>query len=241
MKSNRLNDAIRNAREFTERCNNFPVFEVAGFIQAYLHGDLKLGMRNALGEKPEYGFVISAANPTGNDWREGSLHFDPYDTQLRWEYIDGQKALMLSHNVEQMEGVKQFIPSTVRFQRFDDRTFPLGERLYEFTPLVAVAGEDGSTVDDGKISIVNKALAVAISERRSEDIEAASDSINVGAGLDLECQRQWRFLNSNDDIVRGIRWQLFDDHLNVFIEPSIKARFEGWELGYGPIDRGLGV
>jgi hypothetical protein len=235
-----LDNRIRKARELTERCNNFPMFEVAGFVQAYLHGELELGVRDTLGEEPNYGLVISAAYPTGNEGPEG-LHFNPYDIQLRRKNIDGQKALMLSHNVEQMEGVKKFIPSIVRFQRFDDRAFPLGEPLYEFTPLVAVAGEDGSTVDDGKISIVNKVLAVAVSERRSEDIEATSDSINVGAGLDLECQRQWRFLNSNDEIVRGIRWQLFDDHLNVFIEPSIKARFEGWELGYGPIDRGLGV
>ena len=236
-----FDDAICKARELAERCNNFPMFEVEGFIQAYLHGELKLGVRRTFGEKPNHGFIVSAWPPTGNNRREGAFHFNPNDAEIYRTNLDREEALMLSHNVEQMEGVKQFIPSIVRFQRFDDRAFPCGERLYEFTPLVAVAGEDGSTVDDGKISIVNKVLAVAVSERRSEDIEATSDSINVGTGLDLECQRQWRLLNSSDDIVRGIRWQLFDDHLNVFIEPSIKARFEGWELGYGPIDRGFGV
>jgi hypothetical protein len=236
-----VDDRIRKARELTERCNNFPMFEVAGFVQAYLHGELELGMRDTLGEAPNYGFVISAMHPTGDDGREGAVHFNPYDTQLRRKNIDGEKTLMLSHNVEQMEGIKKFVPSIVRFQRFDDRSFPCGERLYEFAPLVAAAGENVATFDYGKVGVINKVLAVAVSERRSEDIEAASDRIDVGAGFDLKRQRQRRFVNSNYSIVQGIRWQLFDDYLNVFIEPSVKARLEVWELGFGPIDRGFGM
>jgi len=224
-----FNDRVRQVRKLVQRCNNLPAWEVVGFAQAYLRGEINVGLRCTLGEETDFGFIISAARrPTdsGND---------------AWSGVHGQQTLMLSHNVEHMKGVKQLIPSLVRFQLFDDISFRCGERLYEFTPLVVSPGEFLGAVGNREVSVVNKRLAVAVSERRSENVETASDRVEVSASFDLESQRQRLFFNRHEGIVRGMKWLLSDGHVQVLIKPNIKALLEGWELGFGPTDRGLGV
>jgi len=235
------NDRVRKCGELVQCYNDLPMVEVSGFIQAYLHGEINLGIRCALGDETNYGFIIAAAHPAGSDWRKRLAQSPGHETQLGGSDFDSQQALMLADNVEQMEGVKKVVPSLVRFQRFDDGLFRCGERLYEFVPFVVPCVEVGSTRSDWKVSVVNQRLAVAVGKGRGENIETAPNGVDVNASLNLERQRQRLFFDRQKDILRSIRWQLFASHVNVVFEPSIQSYLEGWELGYGPIDRGPSV
>jgi hypothetical protein len=41
--------------------------------------------------------------------------------------------------------------------------------------------------------------------------------------------------------VRSWRWLLFDDQIEIALPPGGEASFEGWELGYGPVNACLSV
>ncbi len=210
-------DRLRQARELTERCNNLPMWEVTGFIHAYEHAEINFGLRMLFGEEANYGFVISAAHPTTS-----------YSNNMGHDF-DCQKTLMLSDNIQKMEGVEKIIPSFVRFQRFDDSSFHGGHGLYKFRPF--------KSISNGEVSLVTVSLAVAVGERHSQNVEATSDSVDVGSSLDLERERETRFFLRYHNIVRNLRWLLFERYVSVLIEPAIESAFEGWQLGFGPIDR----
>jgi hypothetical protein len=70
-------DRIRKARELGERRSDWPMFEVSGFVDAYLHGQFNLGLRCALGEYTNYGFVISTAHPASGNRRKVLLSPQP--------------------------------------------------------------------------------------------------------------------------------------------------------------------
>jgi hypothetical protein len=230
---------LRKASKLTQRCNNLPMFEVAGFVQAYLCGELRLGLFNRLGDEPKGGFVISALHPTLRD--SGEIFESSRNREHMGSNVDIQEPLMLSSNIKIVEGEDKFIPSVVRFQRFDDKSFSVRDRLYEFGTLVITCDKDIVTLDDREVCVVNKVLAVATGERCGENIQAAPNCIGVSSDLDLERQRQRGFSGVYNEIISGIFWNLFDDHLQVVVEPSIKPRLKGWELGFGPIDRGLSM
>lgn len=152
---------------------------------------------------------------------------------------------MLADNIQFMESVEKVISpsilSFVWFQRFDDGAFGAGERLYEFVPLETLQVEDLGAGDDRKVSIVNKPWAVAARESCRKDVQTASNGVDVCANLDLEVERQRLFFTRYYDIIRGIRWKLYNSGVKVSVEPCVKTRLKGWELGHGPIDRGLRV
>jgi hypothetical protein len=233
------NDAVCKAREFTDRCNNLPMFEVRGFVKAYLCGELKLGMFHRLGNETDGGFVISALHPTRLD-RGKLAHLGVVSEVLR-PNINFQEPDMFSNDVKVMEGKEKPIASIVRFQAFDDTSLSIRERLYEFGTLVTTCGEEFFTLRDRKVCVINKVLAVTSSKRDGENIKTASNGVDVSSSLNLEVQRQRRFLDRYNDVIAGIRWQLFDDHVQVSVEPATKPLLESWEFGYGPIDRGLSV
>lgn len=240
-------DRLRKVGEFVERCNNLPMWEVRGFAQAYLHGELDLGLLSLGGESQNCGFIISARNPSGSNRSEhfGDVAPSEHGKRARANFR-GQQSLVLSNNVELMEGPKKIIPSLVWLQRFDDTSFLGGQGLYKFSPFEAFSVGDSSSQDagvanDGEVSLVNERLAVAVGESASQNVETATNGVDVCASFDLERDWQRAFLNRHHDIVRGVIWQLFDDHVNVIFEPSIKPLLKNWEIGFGPIDRRLSV
>lgn len=235
-----LDDRIREARELAERCNDADPVHVGRFIDAYASGEIQLGIRCALSEKTQYGFLIGAAHVRNRKGRKVPNGI-PSHTQSRGVNLHREQSYMLSNNVEVMEGVKGFITSFVRFQRYDNVAFLGGEGLYEFMPFVVPISEGLMAGGNRKVSIVNKRWAVALSKGCGKNVEAASNGIDVSANLDLECERERFFLRSNNEIVRNIRWQLFDTYIHICVEPSVQPRLEGWEFGYGPVDRRLSI
>lgn len=126
---------IRQARELTQRCNNLSMFEVAGFIQAYLHGEINFGFRCAFGEETNCGFIVSAAQPSSRQRSESLTQRPAHDAETGEPDFGRQEPLMLPYNVELMEGVEKIIPSLVRFQRFDDGLFLYGSAFTNLAPL----------------------------------------------------------------------------------------------------------
>jgi len=226
-------DRTGKASEKRECGNNR---KVNVFGHNYARGIFRYGVKMAFGDQPQYGFVIGAAHVAG---RNGDKEIVSLEAHCRGDYLNFKEPFVLADNVESMEGVKGVIPSFIRFQVFNDIALNGGEGLYEFTPLIPVGSKGLGINGDWKINVVNIRYAIASGERASENIQAAPNDIDVSSGFDKERQRQWLFFCRYYDIVRRIRWKLFNTHVDVVIEPDIQALFEGWELGYGPIDCGL--
>jgi len=147
-----------------------------------------------------------------------------------------EQTYVFSNNVEVMEGVKGFVPSFVWGEVFDDISYLGGEGLYEFVPFVIPARESIVTGRHGKVSIVNKSWAVALGKSHRKNVKAASDCVEVGSSFDLERERERFFLRGYNEIVRHIRWQLFDAYIDVRFAPGIEPQLKGLELGCGPVD-----
>lgn len=242
------NNGLGEVGELVERCNNLSMREVRGFVQAYLRGEFNLGLLYTLGDETNYGFIWSAAHVAwAGNGGEGFRGVSPARdfNQSRMD-IDGYQSLMLSDNVEPMEGVKKVIPSLIRFKRFDDSSFLGGEGLYKFRPFEALASSEGVHKlgvgrRNGKVCVINERMAVAVCQGASENVKAASDSIDVGPRLNLECERQRLFFDRHHHVVRNIFWLFSDGYVYVTLKPSIGSLPEGWEFDYGPVDRGLSV
>jgi hypothetical protein len=152
--------------------------------------------------------------------------------------------MMLPDNVQIVQRAEEMIPvlSSLRVQRFDDSSFLGGERLYEFVPFVSLPGEEDCLAGgDRKVSIVSKRLAVAVRQNARQDVEAASNGVEADASFDLECERERLFFRDYHHIIRNVSWLLSDSQVHIIAEPSIKLLLQKWEVGFGPIDRGLGV
>jgi len=244
-----IDDRIRKARELAKSCNYFPAWEIIGLGKAYLRGELNMGlMRRVFDDKANCGFVWSCSRtrPTtmNRDECVESVPRSRNDKNPWSSRIDGKQPCMLSQNVEVMESAERIVTclSFVRFQRFDDSSFLGGKGLYEFVPFESLTGyKDCSARSDREVGIIFKSLAVAVSKRVRENIQAASDRIQVDTSLDLERERERLFFFGHYHIIRNIRWLVSDRQANIIVEPSIKPFLKGWEIGFGPIDRSLSV
>jgi hypothetical protein len=232
-----FDDRLRKAREIVERSNNRFSFRHPRFVDRYREGTCNVGLRRALADECQYGFVISAY-PSGGD-RMDRASPAGYSEKCR-SRLDSKQSAMLAHDVELMEGPQKVIPSIIRFQRFDDVSFGRGKPLYAF--------ETGERVDKVVEAAVNREVgfrvltfAVARRERAGEDIQATANRVDVSPCLDIECQRQRLFFDRYYELVRNIRIRVFEGYFNIEMEPGVDPFVEGWELGYGPVNACLSV
>ena len=101
-----IDNGLREISELVERCNNLPMWEVSGFVEAYLWGDLNLGLLCTLGDNANYGFIWSAAHPSrGNARERANILRAPKNSDSCGLDFSGQLPLMLSDNVKNMQGV----------------------------------------------------------------------------------------------------------------------------------------
>lgn len=236
-----LDDRVRQARELMQRANYWHSADQVSFIERYITGKLEIGFRRALGEQPQYGFVLHGY-PSGSDHSEMVLNA-PYaeDAQLLRVNHSRNQLSVLPHSVELMERPKRRVAAFIRFQLFKDATFALGEALYEFSPTIFSGEESGLGLDDREINLVRPRYAVAIRQRCGEHIKRASDGVQIHADFDIEGARERFFRDGGDNIVRGITLRLFDRECEVIVEPSVAPLLQGWESGFGPLDASLGV
>jgi hypothetical protein len=236
-------NGVREGAELTDRFNNSLLIERASLVDCYVRGDIEFGIINPiLFEQTKYGFAIYA-DPRGNG-RENILgHMSPCadDKKIgenRWR----DESLVLAHDIETMEGTKRFIPSLIRLQRFDFDSFALGKPLYEFRSLVSMTRlKDRLGRSNGKIAVLGIRHVIAIGETASQNIEAASNGVDVSTCLDHETERKRRLLDCHYNLIRDIRIGVSRSDFDVLLEPNRQLLFEGWQLGYGPVDASLSM
>jgi hypothetical protein len=147
---------------------------------------------------------------------------------------------MLTHDIELMEGPQKSIPAFIRFERFDDLSFRIGEPLYSFDTLFGIDRVLVTPINwKMGLGIVRHAIACGYSG--GEDIQATSDDVYVDPSFDVEAERKRLFFNSHYEVVRGWRFRIFNFHIDVDAGPFCNPFLEGWEFGYGPINGSFGV
>ena len=208
-----------------------------GFVERYIRGELKLGLLLSLGDAPQYGFTINVwKEPVryGMD-RAPNLHA-PHNERGRAS-LGCQKPPMLTQNVKLMEAIQRVVPSVVWLDRFDKFPRSAGQLLYKFIAPIISIGEIPAAVCDGEVDLVWEEYWFGLSPIDSpcENIEAASQGVDIGTGLDIERERERLFLAENKRIVEGVRWYVSDDHIDVAFEPELKPLLKEWNVGYGPI------
>jgi len=234
-------DGIRKAREIVEWSNNRLPRRQVSIIDRYIRGDLKIALRRSIIEKSEYGFLIEPERHQRNRNKIEESLLGSGQTHCARSNFDIDQFPMLTHDVELMQGVERFVPSIIRFQRFNLCSLDIWQPFYKFMSLIATGGEGVGAAGDWKIGVVWPTRAVAYCERRREHIQTAANGMDVHAEIDIERERQESFLRAHYDAVRNWRFRLFDAYVDVIGEPGGHPLFEGWEVGYGPIDAGLCV
>ncbi len=234
-------DKLRRVHEIVENSNDWFALQT-GFIDRYVRNELHLVIRSALPDLAQYGFLVEAQRPSrdGDEIAVGGLPAD--HGQPQGPHLDFQEPSVFPLDVELMEEPKRLVPSLIRFQRFDHLTWQIGEPLYEFRALKPAPGfENHLGLRDRKVMVVGLRYAVAVGERRSHNINAAAQSVDIGPGLDVERARQRSFWDRHYRVIRALRWRLFNTYFDIGPKPCTEAFRETWELGYGPLNAGLSV
>ena len=124
-----VDDRVRKVRELVERGNNWFRGRECGFTERYIRGELHLVGRRTMGEEADCGFLVVHPHPTSSDGNKVLAEAPTRDVKSARVCSDAEQPLMLSQNIELMQGPQKIVPSLVRFQRFDSRSFGRGERL----------------------------------------------------------------------------------------------------------------
>lgn len=229
-------DKIRKSGEMVERANYWLSKTDTRFFDEYVGGVLNFGFFHVLGDQCQEGFTISRTHlpKFGDD--ELSISGFPSNAEMRGGVIDSQKSVVFSRDVECMEGKDGVIPSTIRLQRFDDLSHIIGNRPYKFRPFVVPSMEGINAFGDRKVNVVATSYVVAIGDTGRKNIKRCADYIDVSANLDAERERKIALLDRYQKVMRNVRICLFDDHADVVVAPSCQSFFEGWQIGYGPVD-----
>ncbi len=236
-----LDDRVRQARELTRRFNHIFAAREAGLAERYLGGELQLVACRILSDAPKDGFVLSAVREDDLAYEDISERPDLRDMQALRQDIDVDKSPVLAQNVELVQLNQQRVSSRIRFQRFDDRTFGVRQPLYKFMRPILSSREGARAAGDWEIRVFGLTYAVTLGERCGEDIETASNNVDVSAKLNVERERERSFFDRYYQVVSSWRWLLFDNDFDVLAEPSLDPFDEGWQLGFGPINACFGV
>jgi hypothetical protein len=196
-------------------------------------GDINIGLRRASRDEPQYGFIINRCDK--RNWFEAETR-GPSDGYRTGVYINGKQPSVLSNDIQLAESPERWIPSLIRFQVFDKAAFVVGKCLYEFGSLVPTFPISRQTGSDGKLNLFIPSYAETACQRRGENIEAASDGVDVGARFDDEAERQKLFFDRYHHLIRGVALNVDNVGIDVVAQPGIDLGLEGWEVGYGPIN-----
>jgi hypothetical protein len=148
---------------------------------------------------------------------------------------------VLSSDVELVECEQGIIPSRIRLQRFEDVSGVGREGLYQFITFESPLGKLGGVGGDRKIHFMPPKYRVALGNRHGEQVEATADTIDDSTRLGVE--DGWKGLNITElnEVLSHLRVSLSDETIMFVVDPGFEPLFECWDMGYGPVDTGLGV
>jgi hypothetical protein len=83
--------------------------------------------------------------------------------------------------------------------------------------------------------------AVSCGEGGGEEIKSAASGIDDCASVANDERVDGALLMSYQNLISGVRIRLYDKFIWAASLPGKEALLQDWDLGYGPINRGLGV
>lgn len=232
--------------ESAQQRNDRFVYQVeSGFVESYINNRRYIAIRRAKHvtspNSPQDGFLVMVHNGFGSVDHEPvrEQHCGADDVGVRYD-----EPFMLEKMIELVEGPQGVIPSLVRAQRFDDRSFAIGQPMFAFLavqPPIRIRSAD-SCIEDGEVRIAARLYAIAARERRGEHIETGAEKMDHRTGAHVEHPGHGRFFDRDDEImIPRIRIALSAEGIWLTAYPSVECFVDNWDLGYGPIDGGVGV
>ena len=163
------------------------------------------------------------------------------DNEYSSNISDGNESVMLASNVKMVEIVENVVPSFVWFEAFESVPVGLGKPRYFFVTGVFGIKKRVDTLENGEAHVFWRNEAVSLGKRQREEVKTGARAIDDSADLGVDDPRQRVTLSDLDDLLASLTIYLVDGAIGALVDPSFKSRFQGWELGYGPIDCGLSV
>lgn len=231
---------VNTTCELAQHANHWHMDEAkARFVERYLQGDLGRNERRSCGEAEDYGLVFVVA-PNGPHSRKVHRQGD-----LSWPWSDFDQPLMLSQNVELVQGIKMPVTSEVWLQRFDRRNFGLRKPLFAFDTFLYpthLALKVPRELPNGEVGILARLHAVPARERCRKQVESAAHCIDDRADLSVDDRiEESEAIRDQQDLARTLRIRLSDDRIWASADIGDDALFKNWDMGYGPVECGLGV
>jgi hypothetical protein len=236
--------AHHGLRHFSVRKPNFRL------VEHYERGDLCVAVRKAERDSPfgtkssQDGFVFQALNLAGAP--EKHTIFRPTRVTAPKEEARSirpsrNQAFVFPQYVELVEGPNGVIPSLVWPERFDRDLIGPGKPLFAFDACQRIdhfllGGKDR------KVRVSVRILAVPAGECRSEQVQGGPDAIDDGANFGVHDRIEGSHQCGNKQLFSGLRIVLDVDVIKAFVGgPVQEFCLEDFDLGYGPVNGGLGV
>ena len=91
------------------------------------------------------------------------------------------------------------------------------------------------------MGVVARSHAIALGQRSREEIKRASERVYYRSNVCVQDGWQRRFLERYPSLPASLRIQIDDSQIYVVLVPFQEPPFEDWDLGFAPIDGGLGI
>jgi hypothetical protein len=233
----KTDDRLGRAAEINKRLHDWAFVQSLTIAEKYIRGKINLVVRPA-GNPAQDGIVFQAHpffREIGVERCRSSLSnilFGEFGAHI-------DKSPVLAHNVQSVESKEfgGFIPSVVWLERFNNCYVGARKPLYLFNSRIEVIG---GRFADGEISIFWRHMAVALGKRDRHEVQGTSNTMDHGAYFGVDDKRGWISDTEFNSVLAALRVEFVECGVRARFEPSFKSAFDTWELGYGPVDCGLG-
>jgi len=232
-----LDDRLRKVRELTQRWKDWLAVEKLGFVERYIQKKLNLVVRRRGIPGRQDGIVFYAHPGIESHSGRGTV---PGDGKGLGVAENCDQSSMLSRNVQVVNGRKHIIPSIVRLEVFDDDLIGIRKPVYLFVSPVFLCRELPRAAADWKVDVFWRHCAISLGERDGEHIQAAPDAVDNGPDLSVDDQGHRLDISDANELLARLRIQVFQKRMRAFLTPSGHSPAKNWELGFGPINIGLG-
>jgi hypothetical protein len=233
-------DVLRHGREIANYGCEVLAIQRASFIERYiqLKSNLAIRLVGRRGQNP--GFVIEA--DLAGDIGLGQPRIELHPAR---NHEDIEQSSVFPGQIKGMQGEEQVIPSRIRQQTFDDPLIASGDPLYLFESWIQLPtgrGQEGGMVfPDGKIGTFRIREAIARSQGARQQIQTTSDAVNYRPSLRVNDGIERLDITQAVNLFSGLTIGINSDGIGFVTHPAIDTFFQNWELGYGPVDCGIGV
>lgn len=237
--TNLADDLDNRSCEIVKHCADVLARERAGVLESYLQGNVEIVLRRIDVGGRHYGLVFKACPSRGEN--ESLVDDLGCDTKTRRQRGNVDQAPVLPLNVQCVEGPQGIIPSVPRLQLLNSRLIRVGQKLYLFTSRVLTREKRALILANGELGIFWTRVAISDSQPVGQQVKGASDAVEDCSRLGVEdCGEFFGDLEPNQ-FFANLRVIVSYEGVRATLAPGFGMKTEGFELGYGPVNSGLGV